>query len=65
MDNFEEAYGEKCRDFLCEPVKPVVDAIAAAKARGEVLKTIKLNGNSKELFNNRVEYMQVGDRMLR
>mmetsp|Transcript_8580 Transcript_8580/g.14797 ORF Transcript_8580/g.14797 Transcript_8580/m.14797 type:complete len:406 (-) Transcript_8580:191-1408(-) len=59
MDNFEEAYGEKCRDFLCEPVKPVLDAIAAAKARGEVLKTIKLNGNSKDLFNNRVEYMQV------
>eukprot|EP00959_Pyramimonas_sp_CCMP1952_P083668 1749401-Pyramimonas_sp.AAC.1 len=34
-------------------------ALDAAQQRNEHLTTIKLNGNSKELFNRRVEYMQV------
>lgn len=59
MDQFKEVYTEKCRDFLCEPIAPLVDAIHAAIEKQVVITTIKLNGNSKELFNKRVEYMQV------
>lgn len=59
MESFKTTYTEKCRDFLCEPIKPLVDALDAAISRGVVLSTIKLNGNSKDLFNKRVEYMQV------
>jgi len=54
-----DVYVEKCKDFLCEPVKPLIGAINAALSNDVELSFIKLNGNSKELFNKRLEYMQV------
>ena len=59
MQQFKALYVERCRDFLCKPVAPLMDTVNAAMQQGVVLNTIKLNGNSKELFNKRVEYMQV------
>uniref|UniRef100_A0A7S0X688 Uncharacterized protein n=1 Tax=Mantoniella antarctica TaxID=81844 RepID=A0A7S0X688_9CHLO len=52
-------YVEKCKDFVCDPVKPLVGAINAALSVDGELSFIKLNGNSKELFSRRLEYMQV------
>ena len=46
-----DVYVEKCKDFLCEPVKPLIGAINAALSNDVELSFIKLNGNSKELFN--------------
>ena len=50
---------EKCKDFVCEPVKPLIGAFNAALSADAELSFIKLNGNSKELFSKRLEYMQV------
>mmetsp|Transcript_9347 Transcript_9347/g.32488 ORF Transcript_9347/g.32488 Transcript_9347/m.32488 type:complete len:385 (-) Transcript_9347:427-1581(-) len=59
MQAFRDAYVQKCRDFVCDPVAPLLAALDAAIAQGLTLSYIKLNGNDKELFNNRLRYIQV------
>ena len=54
-----DTYVEKCKDFVCEPVKPLIGALNQALSADGELSFIKLNGNSKELFSKRLEYMQV------
>jgi hypothetical protein len=58
-----DTYVEKCKDFVCDPVKPLVGAINAALSVDGELSFIKLNGNSKELFSRRLEYMQVNAKL--
>mmetsp|Transcript_12388 Transcript_12388/g.40791 ORF Transcript_12388/g.40791 Transcript_12388/m.40791 type:complete len:388 (-) Transcript_12388:1086-2249(-) len=58
-ESFRDLYVSKCRDFLCEPIAPLLAAVDEAISLGVKLSYIKLNGNSKELFGKRVEYMQV------
>jgi len=54
-----DTYVEKCKDFVCDPCKPLIGAINHALSHDAELSFIKLNGNSKELFTKRLEYMQV------
>ena len=53
-------YLEKCRDFVTTPIEPLMLAVSVAIDAGVVISNFVLNGNSKELFNNRLQYMQVG-----
>lgn len=39
-----DTYVEKCKDFVCEPVKPLIGAITAALSSDAELSFIKLNG---------------------
>ncbi|GAQ83189.1 hypothetical protein KFL_001390070 [Klebsormidium nitens] len=59
MEAFKELYVEKCRDFLCEPISLLTEALQRAIESRKPLTTLKLNGNRKELFSKRLEYMQV------
>jgi hypothetical protein len=60
MEAFKLVYLEKCRDFVTTPIEPLLLAVSVAIDAGVVISNFVLNGNSKELFNNRLQYMQVG-----
>lgn len=51
----KELYLQKCSDFACEPLVPVLQMLDA----GLALEVIDLSGKRKELFNKRVQPMQV------
>jgi len=59
MEAFKLVYLEKCRDFVTTPIEPLMLAVSVAIDAGVVISNFVLNGNSKELFNNRLQYMQV------
>ncbi|GFR45309.1 hypothetical protein Agub_g6669 [Astrephomene gubernaculifera] len=50
-----EQYLQKCSDFACPPIFPILEALDA----GRTLDVVALDGNSKELFNNRINPLQV------
>ena len=50
-----EAYPAACAEAKCKPVAPFVGALARAVDAGAELTFVRLNGNSKELFNGRVD----------
>ncbi|GLC35305.1 hypothetical protein PLESTM_000305700 [Pleodorina starrii] len=62
MGDLRELYLQKCSDFACEPIAPILEALNAGRPLG----VIALDGKSKALFNDRVKPMQVnaGLRML-
>lgn len=50
-----EAYPAACAEAKCKAVAPFVGALARAVDAGAELTFVRLNGNSKELFNGRVD----------
>jgi Ran GTPase-activating protein (RanGAP) involved in mRNA processing and transport len=55
MEVLRDLFEKKCREFACEPVLAVLDDLSSAAN----LTSLQLNGNSKRLFNKRIQYMQV------
>ena len=50
-----EAYPAACAEAKCKAVAPFVGALARAVDAGAELTFVRLNGNSKELFDGRVD----------
>jgi hypothetical protein len=50
-----EAYPAACEAAKCKAVQPFVGALTRAVDAGAELTFVRLNGNSKELFNGRVD----------
>ncbi|GLI70444.1 hypothetical protein VaNZ11_015357 [Volvox africanus] len=55
MGDLRELYLQKCADFACEPIGPLLEALNSGRA----LDVIALDGKTKAMFNNRVKPMQV------
>ncbi|EFJ46189.1 hypothetical protein VOLCADRAFT_93368 [Volvox carteri f. nagariensis] len=55
MADLKELYLQKCGDFACEPITPILEALNARRP----LDVIALDGKTKALFNNRIKPMQV------
>ncbi|KAG2482784.1 hypothetical protein HYH03_018322 [Edaphochlamys debaryana] len=55
MEAIKELYLQKCQDYVCEPITSIIEALDA----GRPLDVISLDGKSKELFNKRIQPMQV------
>lgn len=54
-EDLAEAYPAACAEAKCVAVAPFVGALARAVDAGAELTFVRLNGNSKELFNGRVD----------
>lgn len=57
LQQFQQQYLQKCTDYVCEPIQPFLEDLDAAK--GGKLEVLRLNGNSKRLFNSRIQLSQV------
>ena len=52
--DFHAAYLAACENLDCPPVRPLTDALDAAASTDSELYFLKLNGNSKALFTDRL-----------
>eukprot|EP00873_Tetraselmis_striata_P038189 jgi/Tetstr1/458453/TSEL_044888.t1 len=59
MAALKEAYESKSKDFQCELIAPAVAQMHEAADSEGVLLSLDLRGNSKDLFNKRIQYMQL------
>eukprot|EP00967_Tisochrysis_lutea_P140333 scaffold256297_cov21-Tisochrysis_lutea.AAC.3 len=59
MEEFKQTYLKKCTDLACKPIDFLESELDKALQEGVVLEELALNGNQKQLFNARVQPMQV------
>ncbi|MEW5306741.1 MAG: hypothetical protein WDW36_009184 [Sanguina aurantia] len=55
MDKLRHLFVKTCADFAVAPAQALVDDLSGS----ELLTTLRLNGNSKRLFKNRIQVLQV------
>jgi len=59
VEELKEKYVAKSKDFLCDLIGPVIAQMNDAGDSGNPLLSLDLRGNSKDLFNSRIQFMQL------
>mmetsp|Transcript_11464 Transcript_11464/g.32528 ORF Transcript_11464/g.32528 Transcript_11464/m.32528 type:complete len:403 (+) Transcript_11464:61-1269(+) len=59
VEELKENYVSKSKDFMCELVAPVIAQMDAAIGLSQPLESLDLTGSSKDLFNSRIQFMQL------
>ncbi|KAF5838112.1 hypothetical protein DUNSADRAFT_3362 [Dunaliella salina] len=59
MEELKQTYLKKCSDLACKPIDYLASELDKVLQKGVVLEELALNGNQKQLFNARVQPMQV------